>query len=219
MADERDPKVSRSYREMGSEEPPRALDDAILAASRRAVSRKRSWYAPVALAATLVLVVAVTVQVERRKPEEERVAKAPEQPKPMNAPAQVQQERQFTPEPPPSREPPAPSAKSAAPVPVPVPAPAPQAAEPPRELAKSNEQAAGARSDAARDSASPAPAMRREARQMESKVETPEAALERIAELRRQGKQEEADKALAEFRRRYPGYVLSDEMKAKVERK
>ena len=34
-----------------------------------------------------------------------------------------------------------------------------------------------------------------------------------------QGKQEEADKALAEFRRRYPGYVLSDEMKAKVERK
>ena len=52
-----------------------------------------------------------------------------------------------------------------------------------------------------------------------SKVESPDAWLERIAELRKQGKHEEADKALAEFRQRYPAYVLSDEMKAKVEKK
>jgi TolA-binding protein len=52
-----------------------------------------------------------------------------------------------------------------------------------------------------------------------SKVESPEASLERIAELRRQGKDEEADKALAEFRKRYPDYRLTDEMKAKVEKK
>jgi hypothetical protein len=42
--------------------------------------------------------------------------------------------------------------------------------------------------------------------------------LERIAELRKQGKHEEADKALAEFRRAYPDYRLSEEMRAKVEK-
>lgn len=46
----------------------------------------------------------------------------------------------------------------------------------------------------------------------------PEQLLERIAELRQQGKHEEADKALAEFRRRYPEYHISDEMLKKVER-
>ena len=49
-------------------------------------------------------------------------------------------------------------------------------------------------------------------------VEPPEQWLERIAELRKQGKHEEADKALAEFRRAYPDYRLSEEMRAKVEK-
>ena len=48
--------------------------------------------------------------------------------------------------------------------------------------------------------------------------EAPERILERIAELRRQGKQDEADKALAEFRRRYPDYRIAKEMLKKVER-
>src|SRR5262245_37796676 len=81
MADERDPQVSQRYRELGAEEPPRALDDAILAASRRSVARKKSWYAPVALAATLTLVVAVSVQVERQQPHESVVASAPPSPR------------------------------------------------------------------------------------------------------------------------------------------
>ena len=34
----------------------------------------------------------------------------------------------------------------------------------------------------------------------------------------RQGRHEEADKALAEFRKRYPDYRISDEMREKVER-
>ena len=55
--------------------------------------------------------------------------------------------------------------------------------------------------------------------QVQSKVETPEAWLERIATLRKEGKHEEADKALAEFRKRYPDYRLTDEMRAKVEKK
>jgi TolA-binding protein len=48
---------------------------------------------------------------------------------------------------------------------------------------------------------------------------TPERWLEQIAQLRAQGKHEEADKALAEFRKHYPDYRFTDEMKAKIERK
>ena len=55
-------------------------------------------------------------------------------------------------------------------------------------------------------------------RAQEAAPETPQKTLERIAELRKSGKHDEADKALAEFRKRFPDYKLSDEMKAKVER-
>jgi len=47
---------------------------------------------------------------------------------------------------------------------------------------------------------------------------SPERLLERIAELRKDGRHEEADKALAEFRQRYPDYPVSDQMLKKVER-
>src|SRR6267378_8535489 len=77
MTDERDPKVSRRYRELGSEEPPTALDAEILAASRRAAETRvaplvaptgrRRWYFPVAAAAIITLAVAVTVHVERQQ--------------------------------------------------------------------------------------------------------------------------------------------------------
>jgi hypothetical protein len=46
----------------------------------------------------------------------------------------------------------------------------------------------------------------------------PERLLERIAELRKEGRHDEADKALAEFRQRYPDYRISEEMLKKVER-
>jgi hypothetical protein len=57
-------------------------------------------------------------------------------------------------------------------------------------------------------------AMREEAR-----TETPEKQLERIAELRQAGRHEEADRLLAEFRKRYPDYRISEEMLGKIERK
>jgi hypothetical protein len=47
--------------------------------------------------------------------------------------------------------------------------------------------------------------------------EKPERWLERIAELRSRGKHAEADKALAEFRRAYPDYRLSEVMRERVE--
>jgi len=47
---------------------------------------------------------------------------------------------------------------------------------------------------------------------------SPERLLERIAELRKEGRHEEADKALAEFRQHYPDYRISEDMLKKVER-
>jgi hypothetical protein len=225
MADERDPQVSKAYRELGAEEPPRALDEAILAASRRAAGRRR-WYIPVAAAAIITLAVAVTVQVERQKPDEEVVV--------ATVPPQAQEERReqqtFS-------APAVPQSKPAQ-----KPARQPQATDELRDLAKSNEQgsaAAGARADQApgappvvaqsapppeparEEMESPRPQASMAARgRLESKVrETPEAALERIAELRKRGKHDEADKALLEFRKQYPDYRMSDETKAKIEKK
>src|SRR5688572_33161158 len=72
-----DAKVSARYRELAREEPPRHVDDAILAAARRATASRpaplvaptgrRRWYFPVAAAAIIVLAVAVTVHVERQE--------------------------------------------------------------------------------------------------------------------------------------------------------
>ena len=86
MAD--DPKITQRYRELGREEPPRHLDDAILAASRRAVAgkKRRSWYVPLAAAAILVLAVAVTLQVERERPPDTEMA-VMQAPAPASAPA------------------------------------------------------------------------------------------------------------------------------------
>lgn len=44
---------------------------------------------------------------------------------------------------------------------------------------------------------------------------SPERWLERIADLRKQGRHEEADKALAEFRQSYPGYAIPDDLTEK----
>jgi len=47
--------------------------------------------------------------------------------------------------------------------------------------------------------------------------ENPERWLERIAELRSRGRHAEADKELADFRRVYPSYPLSEVMRERVE--
>jgi hypothetical protein len=47
----------------------------------------------------------------------------------------------------------------------------------------------------------------------------PEKELERIAELRKQGLHEEADKALAEFRKRHPDFKILPAMLERVERR
>jgi hypothetical protein len=249
MTDERDPKISQRYRQLSGEEPSRELDQSILAAAHRSVDRSHAplvvpagrhrWYYGLGAAAVLVLAIAVTLHVERQQPDAELAEAPPPAPAPAPKPqyaksasessAPAEQARKpttarqaqrptYTPEPPPS-----------APAPAPAPTPAPSAQPEVGAMADS----AGARRDAkaaVREEQANVQALKKERPAVASRnAATPTAAqyaalppereLDRIAELRKQGRDEEADKALAEFRRRYPDYVIADEMKAKVERK
>jgi len=214
MTDERDPKVSRRYRELGAEEPPTGLDAGILAASRRAVKTRlaplvpptgrRRWYFPVAAAAIITLAVAVTVHVERQQPDAESIT-----PPPPSAPESRTDALEAKKDSAPQVE--LRKAKPAKPPATSAPALAPRAADTARNMEQPEPQARSGPDAQVRGLA-----MRRAERG--AVEEAPERILERIAELRRQGKQDEADKALAEFRRRYPDYRIAEEMLKKVER-
>jgi len=199
MTDERDPKVSQRYRELGSEEPPTALDAEILAASRRAPETRlaplvpptgrRRWYFPVAAAAIITLAVAVTVQVERQQPDAESITPPPPSAPDSRADA-LEAKKEDAPQAELRKAKPADTARN-------MEQPEPQARSGPDAQVKGL-------------------AMRRAERG--AVEEAPERILERIAELRKQGRHDEADKALAEFRRRYPDYRIAEEMLKKVER-
>ena len=234
-------RIAQSYRELGAEEPPRALDEAILAASRRGRQR---WYAPLATAAVLVLAVAVTLNMQRERPGVESPAtQAPllrgEQSAEKISSADAQQELKPKPkaEPQPAAKPAAPAVPASAPVPAAAPV---LAAREPQPFAAN--QAAGSASGRADDSrrveSSVTGAL---ARQMEERTsrdaeaasraprlgpfqaqkedDTPERERERIAVLRAQGQDGEADRALAEFRKRYPDFRIPDAMRERVERR
>jgi hypothetical protein len=186
---ERDERVTQAYRALGDASPPAALDQAILAASRRRGGR---WYVPVSAAAVLVLAVAVAVVVEREAPKRvDDVAVAP-QVKSAPAPAGAKPAERALARPEPSV-----AAKREARE-----APASRAPD----LAKSQESAAAA-----------APAAGALVQGMaRAPEETPAHWLERIAKLRADGRDKEADEGLAEFRRRYPDYEIPKEMRARV---
>jgi hypothetical protein len=233
MADqERDLKVpqgvSQAYRELGAEEPPRALDDAILAAARRetrshpaplvAPTGRRSWLVPVAAAAVLVLTVAVTLHMQIEQSD-------------IESPSQ-----RVDSSPPPAAEPSSPVAQAQLELKAEVKIPPRKATEQP---ARSDESRGAASSvtgalarqieeRTARDAeaaarapqAGPVQALAKRApAQGGVQAETPERELERIAELRRQGRHDDADRALAEFRKRYPDYRISEAMRERVERR
>jgi hypothetical protein len=77
MAEERDPKVSRRYRELGDEEPAararsghprrRAPRGRPAARAARAPAGRHRWYFAFGAAAILVLAVAITVQLDRQQ--------------------------------------------------------------------------------------------------------------------------------------------------------
>lgn len=199
MADERE--ISQRYRELAREEPPRHVDDAILAAARRAeVPRARRWYIPLAAAAVLVLAVAVALQVDRGEPDPEAPASAPPPPS-----AEVEEQRatperkreSFTPDPKP-----APSEENAA-------------------AAAGSRESRAERQDAplrdllkapTAEPASPEPSARAKLSAKIGGLESasPEQWLQGIMDLRRQARDVEADQQLAEFRKRYPDYRIDE---------
>ncbi|HEV8106860.1 MAG TPA: hypothetical protein VGP97_04990 [Burkholderiales bacterium] len=254
MADELDPKVSRRYRELSAEEPPRELDQAILAAAHRSADRphaplvapvgRHRWYFAFGAAAILMLAVAVTVQVERQQPDPEALAVAsmPEERKEAfsdakEPPAAKEQRRETDRAEPPRQidpsKPPSGPARNAVPL-----EEKPRAAELARadrlEAQQQKAPSIETQSAPAAAPAAPAPSTQTQSQDQspgaaaglqESRVVasaapplSPERLLERIAELRKEGRHDEANKALAEFRKQYPDYRISEEMLKKVER-
>ena len=243
MAEPRDPQLSQHYRDLEPLEPPAGVDQAILAAGHRATARRRRrWYYSLAAAAVLVFAVALTVQIERERPDSESVsqdgaarlrlsrelrgeikpAERPAESKPAKvapadsaeAPAMSRQEPRVAPAPSPPaasrarRADAAPARSEAGNAEPTAPAPPPES---PIELRRETAIApqyvpAPAAAQGAVRSAAPTAAR-----------EPPEKWLDRIAELRSRGRHAEADKELAEFRRAYPNYQLSDVMRERVE--
>ena len=230
MIDEpRDPKVSQRYRELEAPEPRAETDAAILAAARRAAKARpaplvaptgrQRWYFPLAAAAVIALAVAVTLHIEREKPtlEDSNIAAIPPAPpqaaKDDPAPKEPLQEPLATK--------PVPQRRAAPEAPRIARAPEEKRQEAPPASATAPSDAAREREAAPRAEA-PAPAARSDAQagvQAYRLMPSPEQWLERIAELRRQGRDKEADESLAEFRKRFPDYRIPQSMLEKIENK
>lgn len=227
---EGDKKVKEAYGALGGEEPPRALDEAILAAARRTHSR---WRVPLSIAAVLVLAVGVTLRMLPQRPDAESVALAPqviEAPKPAAAVAEAAGKfAQDAPAQPAAGAAAPTAARSAAAArarPQEVPAQlasepvratvdgerraeatAPAAAAPVAGAAQPDAQAAAEGKVRALASAPTASGVSAAA-DVAGPALTPEAWLKRIAELREQGREREAQESLAEFKKRYPDYKI-----------
>jgi hypothetical protein len=245
MTDERDvpSDVSQAYRSLGAEEPPRALDDAILAAARRPTRPwAQRWGLPVSLAAVLVLSLTVTLRIADEQPELARPQpRSQAQPEKPAGPAPAAQAPAAPPVVAEAAKPDMTRSRAAAPAPGAEPKafPAPPAAPEPAKRAASAESAAGElRRERAADTAVAGAAASRGAAEERERAsrdvaaarsaapalaklaqETPEQELERIARLRAESKHEDADKALAEFRKRFPEFKIPEPMLQRVERR
>lgn len=203
---ERDEQLSRAYRALGAEEPSHALDAAILAAARRKGPR---WRVPVAVAAVLVLAAGVTLRMLPHQPESESVALAPQV---LQAPAPAAprteagaaaerrpaEARARADEAPVRRESEAVSSAAVGALRTAPASPAPAGTA----VAGRREAVADAPATAS------APALAKSAKPAEPA--TPEAWLERIAELKKQGRSREAEESLAAFRKRYPNHKIPE---------
>lgn len=234
-----DPKLSRAYREASSEEPPAALDAVILAAAKqRAATPRRParaswvrWMAPASALATLLVGVSVAFLMQREHPEiiddttVRQPAPGPQRPQPERASettkakaADSAAEKKEAP----AAAAPAPAATSAGQAPPQAPRPAqaapPAAAALPAEgRAKAGAPAMTRESNAASDSASgelgaaaPAAAGKLAPLRQAATPRSPEAWLEEITRLKREGRDKEAAEQLAQFRKAYPTYALPE---------
>ena len=185
---ERNEKVSAGYRALGREEPPGALDDAILERARRRPSR---WRVPLSVAAVLLLAVGVTLRMLPQQPEAESLALAP----------------QVLDTPRPAAPAPAPQASQA-------PRPATSALESTKPVARAAAAADAVGEAASAPGLAAQSRLRKESSAKLAQAEpTPEAWLARIAELRKQGHTREADESLAEFKKRYPDYRIPEPLR------
>jgi hypothetical protein len=259
MTDE-DDKLTRRYRELAREEPPSAIDAAILAASRRAVKARpwsQRWIGPVSIAAVLVLGIGVSLNMQRERPGIEVAApqtdssatrSALPQTPPAQSPAKPQVRDEIAGAPGRNEVASAPGhdqvasaaeaattkkealereAKSALKKEA-APAPAPPAelrapskpfadARATREAgdaaprAKAQAEPSANAPQAQAGAAANATQARAERAANAARIQAdPAAELERIAVLRAAGRHAEADKALEEFRRRFPDYRIPD---------
>jgi hypothetical protein len=277
---DRDEELARLYRALAKEEPPEALDAAILAASRRAVARPslvRRWAAPVSVAAVLVLAIGLALEMRdqapgiesptaspppandhRAEPSQHAAPEAMPGPReekraaPEAMPAPRQEKRaatearpRFVPEPPRRAVAPKPATRAMAAPPseaapaanvAPAQAPASESRVAPASAPRSESKAAPA--PPPESNVAPAPAMARPSlspgsRSTEKRLSAPAAAssgsaaadlstqaarplddpvasLEAIAKLRAAGRDAQADRALEDFRRRFPDYRIDD---------
>ena len=205
---------------------------------------RHRWYYSLAAAAVLVFAVALTLHLERERPDPEGVpapivrGEIKQAPKAdAVTPAQAERAPVFTPDPQASapREaaaPPLPAADEARPAPERLRAEQAAATAAAEQKAAAKQQASRAvrsRASAApglQDSAASAPREAAGAQgaapapapaQVAAAPENPERWLERIVELRSRGRHADADRELANFRKAYPNYSLSDVMRERVE--
>ena len=265
-------KLAKHYRDLAREEPPAALDAAILAASRRAVAPQfmsRRWAMPASIAAVLVLAFGVTLEMQREEPgvatSTPQYKSAAPAPPAAKEPA-LTLDRAISSAPPPAPSAPAPNkalasrkraASEAQPAPLgklesdappeakrsDAPAEAFEKRAEPKAFADAVAPATASRAPAAAPAApaaaaAPAPQLstsradesgtlgtrdkRAAANALQSPARAPAALaepdreLERIARMRSEGRHGEADKALAEFRRKNPEYRIPEAMWERV---
>ncbi len=203
-----DRELSELYRRGRSEQPPAALDAAILAqAKRQNANRKRRLLVPLASAALLLVGLSLTLRViELDRPLEDTLEEAavppPERQIRDQAPAPAVAPATPPPAPAPRSRPPSPTAKA-------LKAPAPAKAA--RAQAELDRFPAPAALDDREQRSAPMGYMMAPMR--EQSAEGPDPFLA-IRELLRQGRREEARQALLALQRERPGLTVPPELRA-----
>ena len=229
-----DSELSRAYKEAAGEKPPAALDAAILEEARRAVDHggrvargpfARTWLVPASLAAVLLLTVGLVTFVSRESGEAPSPAGAPRRALEADRLQSQQPRSKLEAQAPaaPLAEEPAlmmqqkvPAEKKAAPAPPPAKmrTDAPASVTPAMVPAESTERMR-ARDEVGRKSKEDKREQRPPAAltATEMRALSPEEWLKRIAQLREQGKHDEAEASLAAFKKRYPDYPIEKFLK------
>ena len=231
-----DPKLSRLYREASTENPPAPLDAAIPAAVWKQVSkpqrRERPWWSrwmvPASAMATLVLGVSIAFLVEREQTTGDttirQIAPRPASPPPVRVTESAKAKAADSAAPGVAAKKEAPVAAVPAPAPVPRPAePAKSAVDaiPAQDRAKATEPGMVRESNVATDSAigglgatapaAPPAAAAKPARMRQAAIQrSPEAWLDEIRRLKREGRETEAAEQLVEFRKAYPAHAVPE---------